>query len=877
MQTQFQYIVDLAKEYNGYSENSEVLYTTLNNLPDEVITEIYKEYGNPENRFQPVNLLRAEVARQILNRVPINADFVNDIKAKIRNKDLAYFNHLAPAFQNELVVYPVGKRDMFANWQKPWGIFYTFFFNKWSTQKENVQNYLDQIAKDLIKNLELKEYTFHKVDFQGPSNFGSDYCWLAIYPIIKNSHKDGYQFFLKLGSKPEVGIVAGHSLKNPKPNKFKKITSYLEVIKYFEEVKGEIVKLNSESRNYFKFAPGSQASEWEVFYNDGIAAIDYSNINIGDLNQFEDYKEMHNKAGFGEDVVSNQAQNLWFFKTANKRDVIFANKGVNTCLGIGIIESDYYYDKNTNGYNHRRKVNWITDKVYQYKSNTHKDYKTLFRPDTFSPTKPWEFLLSEYARMFPELVPVFKEQNLIFYSDQTLKTEAVAEEEENFEEIESTEPINFWWLNANPKIWTISNNKEGELQTYTTHNEKGNKRRIYKYFEQTKPGDLIIGYESTPTKQIKAIYEVTKGIHNSDKGEEIEFELVEKLEIPVSWNELKNNPALQKCEVFINNQGSLFKITEEEYDIIREVIDNKNIINEKLLQHSNIKKYKFSEDADKPFISEEQFLKSVSLLKRKKNIILQGPPGVGKTFIARKLAYEIMQEIKDTSIEMVQFHQSYSYEDFIQGLRPTQKGGFDLKDGIFYTFCSRALAHPEKPFFFIIDEINRGNLSKIFGELMMLIEADKRAAKYALKLTYAEDEEDRFFVPENLYIIGTMNTADRSLAIVDYALRRRFAFISLQPDYGNNFRAFLSSNGLSTSMIEHISSSVFKVNEKIKADINLGEGFQIGHSYFCNFNNTINENIWWQEIIDFELKPLLEEIWFDELNNVSDMLKLLSK
>lgn len=131
-------------------------------------------------------------------------------------------------------------------------------------------------------------------------------------------------------------------------------------------------------------------------------------------------------------------------------------------------------------------------------------------------------------------------------------------------------------------------------------------------------------------------------------------------------------------------------------------------------------------------------------IKRKKNIILQGPPGVGKTFIARKLAYEIMQEIKDANIEMVQFHQSYSYEDFIQGLRPTQKGGFDLKDGIFYSFCQRALAHPDRPFFFIIDEINRGNLSKIFGELMMLIEADKREEKFALKLTYADDEEDRF-------------------------------------------------------------------------------------------------------------------------------------
>jgi len=442
---------------------------------------------------------------------------------------------------------------------------------------------------------------------------------------------------------------------------------------------------------------------------------------------------------------------------------------------------------------------------------------------------------------------------------------------------EPDDEINYWWLNANPKIWRISNHNKGQKQTYTTHNEKGNKRRIYKHFEAAKTGDKIIGYESTPTKQIKAIYEVTKAIHTSANGEEIEFELVEKLEIPVHWNELKNNPALQNCEVFINNQGSLFKLTEEEYDVIREVIDNKNIITEKLLQSSNIKKYRFTDDIDKPFISESDFLQAVALLKRKKNIILQGPPGVGKTFIARKLAYEVMQEVKDVSIEMVQFHQSYSYEDFIQGLRPTQKGGFDLRDGIFYSFCQRALAHPDRPFFFIIDEINRGNLSKIFGELMMLIEADKREEKFALKLTYAEDEEDRFYVPENLFIIGTMNTADRSLAIVDYALRRRFAFVPLQPDYGDNFRSFLSAKGVSALLIEHICSAITKVNSEIKKDVNLGEGFQIGHSYFCTYPAKEDENKWWNEILSFELKPLLEEIWFDDSSKVSEVLKQLAR
>ncbi len=473
------------------------------------------------------------------------------------------------------------------------------------------------------------------------------------------------------------------------------------------------------------------------------------------------------------------------------------------------------------------------------------------------------------------IIPETKFTNLL---DRTLKVK----NNKNIELPEDTthEPddeINYWWLNANPKIWSISNHSKGQKQTYTTHNEKGNKRRIYKHFQATKIGDKIIGYESTPTKQIKAIYEVTKGIHNSANGEEIEFELIEKLEIPIHWNDLKNTPGLQECEVFINNQGSLFKLTEEEYEIIREIIDNKNIITEKLLQSSNLGRYKFTEDSDKPFISESDFLQTVALLKRKKNIILQGPPGVGKTFIARKLAYEIMEEVKDANIEMVQFHQSYSYEDFIQGLRPTQKGGFDLKEGIFYSFCQRALAHPERPFFFIIDEINRGNLSKIFGELMMLIEADKREEKFALKLTYAEDEEDRFYVPKNLYIIGTMNTADRSLAIVDYALRRRFAFVTLQPDYGDNFRSFLAVKGLTAALIEHICLSLTKVNIKIKEDINLGEGFQIGHSYFCAFTPNEDENKWWNEIISFELKPLLEEIWFDDSVKVADVLKQLSR
>ncbi|MDD4697651.1 MAG: AAA family ATPase [Fermentimonas sp.] len=875
METQFQYLISLSKQYHEYAEDNGLLFSEINALPENVVNEIHAEYDDPENDFKPVNLLRAEIARRLLQGEIVTENLVNEIKDKIRSKDIDFFNHYNESFLHQLREYPLSKRDLFASWQKLWSIFHTFIYR--GEIKETVQTYLEQIAKDLLQKLDLSDYTYHKVDYQGPSNFGSDFCWIALFPISKVTHKDCYQFFVRLGHEgnfhSEAGQVAGWSIKNPEPNNLKKTESYNEVITILQDLKPKIIQLNQEIRNYFKFAPGNQASEWQRFFTEKIIAIDFD---FNDLATYSSREEMNNFLGLPEDNSSNTTWNVWLFKTANINDVVFATKGVNICLGIGIIRGNYSYDRNSENYKHQRTVKWITDKIYQYKG-TLKGYKTLFRPDTFSPTKVHEFILNEYIRLYPELTTIFDENNLK-YSVEKNPVGTVDEQIDISElEQEENEPLNFWWLNANPKIWSISNHVEGQRQTYTTHNEKGNKRRVYKYFEAVKPGDLIIGYESTPTKQIKAIYEITKGIHNTSQGEEIEFELVEKLEIPVHWNELKNNPSLQKCEVFINNQGSLFKLTEEEYDIIRETIDNKNIITEKLLNPTNIKRYNFKEDSDKPFISEADFQQTVALLKRKKNIILQGPPGVGKTFIARKLAYEIMEEVKDANIEMVQFHQSFSYEDFIQGLRPTQNGNFDLKDGIFYTFCQRALAHPDRPFFFIIDEINRGNLSKIFGELMMLIEADKRNEKFALKLTYAEDEEDRFYVPQNLYIIGTMNTADRSLAIVDYALRRRFAFVTLQPEYGDNFCAFLSDKGLSDSLVEHICTSVTKVNDKIKEDVNLGDGFQIGHSYFCTFKANEDEDKWWNEVLSFEIKPLLEEIWFDDISKVNDIMKQLSR
>ena len=208
---------------------------------------------------------------------------------------------------------------------------------------------------------------------------------------------------------------------------------------------------------------------------------------------------------------------------------------------------------------------------------------------------------------------------------------------------------------------------------------------------------------------------------------------------------------------------------------------------------------------------------------------------------------------------MVQFHQSYSYDDFVQGYKPTADGSFELKNGVFYTFCQTAQADPSHAYYFIIDEINRGNVSKIFGELMMLIEADKRGQAYAIPLAY---DDTPFYIPENVSIIATMNTADRSLAVVDYALRRRFAFITLEPQYNQKFRQYLLDREVPVVLVDFMIEKMTKLNTIIAEDGHLGRGFMIGHSYFTAPSGDAVR--WYERVIRLEIEPLLLEYWFDD-------------
>lgn len=306
---------------------------------------------------------------------------------------------------------------------------------------------------------------------------------------------------------------------------------------------------------------------------------------------------------------------------------------------------------------------------------------------------------------------------------------------------------------------------------------------------------------------------------------------------------------------YVETLNSLFDIAEED---------------EEKVQAIN-KPYSKNDFLNEVFVSEQKYETLVNLLERKRNIILQGAPGVGKTFAAKRLAYSIIGEIDKERVQMVQFHQSYSYEDFIMGYRPNENG-FVKTPGIFYEFCKKAEIDKDNKYFFIIDEINRGNLSKIFGELLMLIEKDKRGQQ--LQLLYSKE---LFSIPANLYIIGMMNTADRSLAIIDYALRRRFAFVEFEPAFETESISFENrKNSIENQNYPKLIDKIKELNRYISNDQSLGKGFRIGHSYFVLENGIEVTDEWLSNVIEYEIIPLLEEYWFDnadEINRWSNELR----
>lgn len=460
----------------------------------------------------------------------------------------------------------------------------------------------------------------------------------------------------------------------------------------------------------------------------------------------------------------------------------------------------------------------------------------------------------------------------------------------------SSRSMNYWLVGAS---WDSSSD---QTQRFIEEGiwQNGYDNRYINIVNKMKPGDKIA---------IKTSYTKTKEIPFENNGRTVSVmkikctgTVIENLNdgknVKVDWDE----PEEREWYMF-TGRNTIWNITPKEdkddwmkEELIKFVFDGQeqdyqkfindpywnnryNIIlkNEKSDEFISYTKEEFLKEV---FMDDEQYDIIKNTLIRKKNIIFQGVPGVGKTFCAKRLFFSIIGKKDDTKIKTIQFHQSYCYEDFIQGFRPDKDGKFELKNGIFYNLVKEAREEYERAerekrkaleYCIVIDEINRGNLSKVFGELMMLIEGDKRKKEWAIKLTYSPEED--FYIPKNLYIIGTMNTADRSLTMIDYALRRRFSFITLNPAFENKKleNYLIDDEGIDYEFATKITQMYIQLNRFIK-DTFKNSNFTIGHSYFINQLDRDKLESSYNEIVEYDIKPLLEEYFFGEEEKIDEAL-----
>lgn len=411
---------------------------------------------------------------------------------------------------------------------------------------------------------------------------------------------------------------------------------------------------------------------------------------------------------------------------------------------------------------------------------------------------------------------------------------------------------NYWWLNINPRVMRFKDFDKGDIFAYSSVNEDGSERKVQSNFLEAKKGEIVLIYETVPVGQIIGMCVIEKELENNY----IYFKKLESFTEYIKRAAIEENREVVNLEAFRNQEGIFFKVSQTEYNSLYNIIREYNPT-KTLMKYEDYSKEKFLEDV---YFKEEDYDELRELIEKRKNVILQGSPGVGKTFIAKRMAYSILGKKDSGKILNVQFHPNYSCDEFIEGFRPDDIGIYKYRQGCFKEFCNFARNDRNNKYFLLIDEINRGDVIKIFGDTFMLLEPDKRGKENYVELPASKE---RFYIPNNLYIIGTMNIADKDQSMSDYAVRRRFCFFTITTIFDNpNFKKEYEKSPLIAKVVQKVQ----EINEKME------DSKKIGHCYFCNIESEKE----FVRTVKYELIPLLEEYFKEDkekLNRIVTELK----
>ena len=625
-----------------------------------------------------------------------------------------------------------------------------------------------------------------------------------------------------------------------------------------------------QERGYWLYTPGEGAVRWEEFRTAGIMALNWDRI--GDPTSYPNEEAVIEalEAGYGDwggRPTGAAGMIRDFTRTMRPGDVVYARRGPTEIIGRGVVRSEFRYDNARPAYRCVRDIEWTH--VGSWPLDRRVGAVTLQRVTENTSYNP------------AQLESLFRDRNASGASTASAQAQGVGDSDKaKKQELQHWlytpgEGAARWEEFRTAGIMALNWDRVGDLASfpdkeslldalYTHYGDWGGRPRraadsVWDYIHAMKPGDIV--YVRRSFNEI-----VGRGVVRSDyryDEDRSSFRAVRDVE----WTHVGSWPLEQRIgRLMLQRLTENTKYTPDQLNALIGIEDprSSSSVDERLgnndLDEAD-EHYTSTDFLDEVFLSPEDLEQMLGLLRRKKNLILQGAPGTGKTFAAKRLAYALMGQTDDSRVEVVQFHQSTAYEDVVVGLRPTAEGGFAAAEGVFARFCRRAAADPGRDYVFIIDEINRANISKAFGELLMLIEAEHRGE--ALRLPVSGE---LLSVPKRLHIIGMMNTADRGLALIDYALRRRFAFFEMRPALDHpGFLRHVEAVG--SSRLEALVDVVRRLNQRIAEDEALGPGFQIGHSYLClpagNPENPGGTDADVTSMVRYELEPLVREYWFD--------------